>query len=143
MEVARTVLRGPRRGNTSGLPDTGGKNAKLPWYLSPDGDQLLHLAGLYSWWRVKDVPDADAPGAWLLTATILTTAATDGMGVIHDRTPLLVPREAWSDWLDRDQQDAHAALGLLEPATTVVRAHRVGTAVNSVANDGPHLIEPV
>ena len=46
------------------------------------------------------VEDPDQDEAWLWTCTVLTTTATDDLGRIHDRMPLLVERERYDAWLD-------------------------------------------
>ena len=73
---------------------------KVPYFLHPDDDEVLGFAGLYEWWRVPDgreVPGADA--GWLCSMAIITRAATDALGHIHDRMPLVVPRDMVSEWL--------------------------------------------
>ena len=45
-------------------------------------------------------PGADDPDRWLWTYTILTTAAPDALGHIHDRSPVVVPDELLDAWLD-------------------------------------------
>jgi putative SOS response-associated peptidase YedK len=76
------------------------------------------------------------------TCTVLTTSAPDELGTIHDRTPLLVPRERWAAWLD--PAVAHPGDDLLVPGTAgVLDAWPVGPAVGSVRNNGPELAEPV
>ncbi|MDR1798505.1 MAG: SOS response-associated peptidase, partial [Bifidobacteriaceae bacterium] len=72
----------------------GPGRAKTPFYLHPEPEGLITLAGLYEWWGLT-------PGEPLLcTATIITRPATDSLGAIHDRMPLVVPAERWDDWLD-------------------------------------------
>jgi putative SOS response-associated peptidase YedK len=106
--------------------------AKQPWYLStPDP---LAMAGLYEYWKSPD-------GQWLSTCTVITTTAPDELGEIHDRSPLLVPREHWGLWLDRAVADPG---DLLIPGVPgVLDAWPVGTAVGNVRNDGPELVAPL
>ena len=105
---------------------------KQPWFLStPDP---LAMAGLYEHWKTPE-------GEWLSTCTIITTSAPDDLGEIHDRTPLLVPREHWGTWLDPSLPDPG---DLLIPGVPgVLDAWEVGKAVGNVRNDGPELVEPV
>jgi putative SOS response-associated peptidase YedK len=105
---------------------------KQPWYLStPDP---LSMAGLYEHWKTPE-------GTWLSTCTIITTTAPDDLGEIHDRTPLLVPREHWAVWLDRSVADPG---DLLVPGTQgVLEAWPVGKDVGNVRNNGPDLVAPV
>jgi len=61
---------------------------KIPHFLHGDG--VLAMAGLYELWRDRALPEDD-PNAWLWTATILTRSATDALGRIHDRCPVVLP----------------------------------------------------
>lgn len=109
------------------------KPVKQPYFLHPDSG-VLALAGLYELWRGAD--------GWLATATIITTEATDAYGWVHDRMPMVVPREAWDDWLDPMHTDAHTAVALLQAPLNL--AHRkVSRAVNKVGTEGPQLVEAV
>ncbi len=104
---------------------------KQPYYLTaPDP---LSMAGLYEHWKSPE-------GEWLSTCTIITTSAPDDLGEIHDRTPLLVPKQHWATWLDRSVADPG---DLLIPGTPgVLDAWPVGKAVGNVRNNGPELIQP-
>ncbi|MCU1623295.1 MAG: yoqW [Frankiales bacterium] len=105
---------------------------KQPWYLT--SREPLSMAGLYEHWKTPE-------GDWLSTCTIITTSAPDDLGEIHDRAPLLVPKEHWGVWLDRTVADPGQ---LLIPGTPgLLDAWPVGKAVGSVRNNGPELIEPV
>jgi putative SOS response-associated peptidase YedK len=66
------------------------------------------------------------------------------MSPIHDRMPAILPREAFSTWLDVDGVDATEAVSMLQPALeSALELIPVGTAVNRVANDGEALQAPV
>lgn len=106
---------------------------KQPWFLSQA--TTLALAGLYEWWKKPD-------DSWLLSFTILTTAAEGEDGRIHDRAPLLVPAELRDDWLA--PSPAADLLVELEPATPGrLAAWPVGRDVGNVRNNGPELIAAV
>lgn len=116
--------------------------AKVPHFLEDPAGATLAMAGLYEIWRDPDLPD-DHPERWLWTAAVITRAATDALGAIHDRTPVLVPaerREAWLDCTDGDRDAADALLrGMPEPH---LAPRVVSTAVNSVRHNGPELLAP-
>jgi putative SOS response-associated peptidase YedK len=121
----------------------GGRVRKQPLFMSPRGGGVLAMAGLYELWRVPDLP-ADDQAAWLWTATIITTRATDEFGHIHDRMPTVIERGQWAHWLDPVRTDPADLLGLLQPAASAdLDTRRVSPAVNNVRNNGPELIEPV
>jgi putative SOS response-associated peptidase YedK len=115
---------------------------KIPTYLHPAGGGVLAFAGLYEFWRDPDVAE-DGPGEWLVTTTILTRPATDTLGHIHDRTPVVVPADLLDDWLDPGVTDKGLIRSLLDaiPDPELVPLE-VGKAVGNVRNNGPELIEP-
>jgi putative SOS response-associated peptidase YedK len=132
------------------LPDSpdaprgkNGKPVKQPYFIhSADGGSLA-MAGLYEFWR-DESRDSGDPLAWLVTATVITTTATDDLGHIHDRSPMLVPREHLDRWLDPAVTEPAGLADLLVPAAPgVLEAYPVSTEVNSVGNNGPTLIEPL
>jgi putative SOS response-associated peptidase YedK len=56
--------------------------------------------------------------------------------------PVILPPEAWEDWL-RPGQAPELLDNLLVPAPDdLLDVHAVGAAVNNSANDGAHLILP-
>jgi putative SOS response-associated peptidase YedK len=119
--------------------------AKKPFYIYRTDGGILAFAGIYERWRDESVP-SDHARAWLWTVAIITTDATDEIGAIHDRTPMVVPKESWASWLDPANNDRELLLATVLPATSPeaggLGSHPVSTAVNSVRNNGPALIEP-
>ena len=63
--------------------------AKQPFYIYRTDGGILAFAGLYELWRNQEVPD-DHEDAWYWSGTIITTDATDEIGKIHDRTPMVI-----------------------------------------------------
>ncbi|WP_110208725.1 SOS response-associated peptidase [Nocardioides daejeonensis] len=123
--------------------DAKGKPRKQPFFIRPRDGGVLAMAGLYEFWRDRSVADGD-PGAWLWTCTVITTAAEDDLGKIHDRMPLMVPRERWDEWLDPRPHAAADLLALLEPAAPGrLEAYPVAPLVSNVRNNGPELIDPL
>jgi putative SOS response-associated peptidase YedK len=102
------------------------------------------MAGLYEWWRDKEIEDDEDPRAWLLSTTIITTAARDNVGQIHDRMPIAVLPEQRAAWLDPDTPGQDMLAELLAPSRPGFwDIYPVSTAVNSVRNQGPDLVRPV
>lgn len=126
-----------------GPTNARGKPIKQPYFIHRSDGGTLAMAGLYEIWRDRSVSDADDPAAWLWTATVLTTTASDGLGRIHDRMPVHVAQDKWAAWLDPDF-DGDPGL-LLDPAATAreLTAYPVATLVNAVRNNGPHLLDPL
>ncbi len=111
-----------------------GKTRKQPYFIHPAGGGRLAMAGVYEFWKAPD-------GSWLVTAAIITTAATDRLGYVHDRMPVVVEPGHWDAWLDpRVTRDADA---LVSVPVADLDFYPVSDAVNRVANDGPQLCAPV
>lgn len=74
---------------------------------------------------------------------MITRPATDLLGQIHDRSPVVVPAELREPWLDCSSDEADTARRLLKRIPEAhLEPYTVSSAVNSVRNDGPELIEP-
>ena len=133
-----------KREPAGGAAVEGGKAkpVKVPTYLHPSDGELLAFAALFENWPDPSLPP-DHPERWLRTCTILTGPASDSLGYIHDRTPVIVPREMWDDWLDPEttkEADVRALIDSMPEPHLVPRI--VGDRVNSVRNNCPELIEP-
>ena len=59
------------------------------------------FAGLWSGW-------GDPDGNRILSCTIITTAANDLLSLIHDRMPVILPRQVEGFWLDGSVDDPEA-----------------------------------
>ena len=130
--------------DTPGGRGKGGKGgAKQPYFIFRRDGGPLAFAGLYELWRDESVPD-DHEHAWLWTATIITTSAPDELGKIHERMPMIIEPDRWADWLDPESKDPADLMSLLAPAAAGgLDSYPVSTAVNSVRNNGPHLLERI
>jgi putative SOS response-associated peptidase YedK len=115
-------------------------NHKQPHYFSRvDGEPIL-LAGLWEHWHDPSTPDDAAP---LRTCTVITTTPNRDMDELHDRMPVVLDLHDVESWLDVDTYGPDERMQLLRPAPTgTLRHYGVASAVGSVRNDGPELIEP-
>ncbi len=120
-----------------------GRPRKQPYYIHRADGQGMAFAGIYELWRDVALP-ADHPAARRWTAAIITARATDAVGWVHDRMPMVVSPGHWDEWLDPATGDAEGLLRAITPAASDdLETRPVSTAVNSVANDGPDLISPL
>jgi putative SOS response-associated peptidase YedK len=120
-----------------------GKQRKQPYYIYRHDGAALAFAGVYELWRDEALP-TDHERAWLWTAAIITTQATDDVGQIHDRMPMVITRDHWADWLDPDNSEPGQLQATMLPAMAGgLTSHPVSTAVNFVRNNGPELILPL
>ena len=117
------------------------------WRVAPDGrkeafhiswsaEELFAFAGIWSVWHR---PDDDHR---VRSCAILTTAPNAAVAPLHDRMPVILPREAERLWLDASSPLSELAPLLVPvPASeTIVRP--VGPAVNDTRYDGPECLAP-
>ncbi|WAP53062.1 SOS response-associated peptidase [Arthrobacter sp. ATA002] len=134
----------------------GPGKTKRPFYVHRADGALTFFAGLYEWWRPARVPGE--PGSWLLSTSILTTAAPDPadvraagepsvlaeLGELHDRLPVPLTRQGMAAWLDPAAGNpaalVHRVVSEAYTAAAQWTLAEVGPAVGSVRNDGPGLL---
>ena len=120
--------------------DAKGRPRKQPFFIQPIAAGPIAFAGIYEFWRDPAAPPDEAD-PWLTSYAIITTDAEPALAAVHDRMPLVLPRERWDDWLDARLQDEDAVRALLVPPVSGrFGAVAVSTRVNAVANNGPELI---
>ena len=115
---------------------SGPVSRKQPFYICARDRSPLAMAGLYEWWSADDGTFS------ILTATVLTREATHQIAEIHDRMPLMLPREAWDGWLTGDLSTVNELLAISETLQEL-DAYPVSSAVNSSRENRSSLIEPV
>lgn len=111
---------------------------KQPWLVHRRDDRPFAFAGLWDRWEGED-------GGRLESATILTCSPDRVVEELHDRMPVVLPRELWDDWMDPAGYPGPLE-ELLRPYPENERAfevHPVSRRVNSPTRDGPELVEPV
>jgi putative SOS response-associated peptidase YedK len=110
---------------------------KVPYYLHLLNADLFAVAGLHELWPGKGGAEP------LESFTIITTAANELVGGIHDRMPAILRESDYAAWLDPKNRDTAALAALLAPySAEEMRAWPVGRRVNSADNDDAQLIEP-
>ena len=115
--------------------------AKVPHFLHGDG--VLGMAGLYELWPDPE-READDPQRWVWTTTVLTTTASDVLGHIHDRSPVVIPPAMQDAWLDPNLTDTERVCELLDAVPEPrLQPYEVSTVVNNVRNNAPDLLRPV
>ncbi|MDT0277681.1 SOS response-associated peptidase [Blastococcus goldschmidtiae] len=107
---------------------------KQPYFITPQDGSVLALAGLWEvWGRGEDR---------LYTCTVVTSPATGALQEIHDRMPLVLPRDRWAAWLDPAREDVEELAGPTPPELVeTLELRPVSTAVNNVAHNGRQLTE--
>jgi putative SOS response-associated peptidase YedK len=109
---------------------------RRPFCVRPRDAGPIAFAGLWETWMGPN-------GEEMETAAIVTTAASPEIAHLHDRTPVILPADAFDLWLDCRNVDALTAAELcVPPRDGTLAAYEVSPAVNHADNDGPALIEP-
>jgi len=110
---------------------------RTPLFIHLNPERSFAFAGLYETWT----PPLGEP---LVSCTIITTRPNELVEPIHDRMPVILPKDAEEFWLDSTVEDHARLLDLLQPYPAAEMAsYTVSKLVNSVKNDTPECIEPV
>ncbi|MFN8187457.1 MAG: SOS response-associated peptidase [Gaiellales bacterium] len=113
---------------------TNAEGKRVPVRYTIAADELFAFAGLWAAWHDPELDEL------VESCTIVTTRANDLVAAVHDRMPVILPREVEADWLDPDISVEHA-VSLLEPFPAgLMRARPASPLVNSVKNEGPELL---
>ncbi|MGM7703317.1 SOS response-associated peptidase [Pseudalkalibacillus sp. Hm43] len=107
---------------------------KQPKYIKMKNDKPFGFAGLWEKWK-------DEQGNPVHTCTILTTEPNDLMEDIHNRMPVILPKDDYSKWLEWDGEQ-EALVDMMQPfEASDMMAYNVSTIVNSPRNEVPECIE--
>jgi putative SOS response-associated peptidase YedK len=110
---------------------------KTPMYIRLKSHAPFGFAGLWETWKS---PEGEA----IHSCTIITTTPNGLMESIHNRMPVILSRDAESQWLDRTIEGPDRLLPLLAPyPADAMEAYAVSSAVNSPRNDAAVCIQPV
>lgn len=115
-----------------------GRNRQAYCFKRIDNTPII-LAGLYECWRDPDEPSSKV----LATCTVITTTPSIDTDEIHDRMPVVLEPDDVETWINVSDHSTDERALLLRPAPAGTLVHfGVGSAVGSIKNDGPALIEP-
>jgi putative SOS response-associated peptidase YedK len=108
-----------------------------PLFIHLKNGRPFSFAGLYSIWTSPE-------GDHVSTCTIITTTANKLLEPIHDRMPVIIPKENRDIWLDPTNSDIDTLLPLLKPfSSEEMEAYDVTSRVNSPRFNSPDNIKPV
>ena len=114
--------------------------SKQPIRILLDSEKPFAFAGIWESWKDPNDPNADA----VESCSIITTHANTLIQPIHDRMPVILPRELESDWLDLDNTDTSFLREIMIPFDPgLMKCYPVSQAVNSTKNEGKDLITPI
>jgi putative SOS response-associated peptidase YedK len=104
---------------------------KQPFAITLPDRHVFGFAGLWERWK-------PAEGEPVETFTIVTTDANEAVAPIHDRMPVILPKEAEDAWL---HGDAVEACKLLTPYSGAINLRAVSRHVSNVNNEGPECLD--
>ena len=105
--------------------------ARQPYYFKLADSPLLALGA------ISDVPEAPDRHC-----AIVTTEPNALVAEVHDRMPVIVPREAYSAWLDPDLPLAEMQSLLVPYPAEQMTAYAVSSVVNRSGVEDPRAVQP-
>ncbi|MGB8214267.1 MAG: SOS response-associated peptidase [Anaerolineales bacterium] len=113
-----------------------GSPSKVPHLIRLRSGKAFAFAGLWERWQSPD-------GSEVRSVTIITTTPNELMAPIHNRMPVILPHNAYAQWLDPASHSPLDLNNLLGPyPAEEMEAWPISTLVNSPANDRPDVLAP-
>jgi len=108
---------------------------KRPFYFQLNDESTFAFAGIWDTWSNR--------GDVVTSCAIITTAANDLVGELHDRMPAILLPDFQDAWLDQKTNRA-VLTEILKPFPSArMKTHPVSSNVNSPDNDSANLLVPV
>ena len=100
-------------------------SVKQPYCFEVGEGEVFAFAGLWDEWTSPD-------GEIIESCTVLTTGPNSLVADLHDRMPVIVPREKYDLWLDPDVNDFEAIRDILKPYdANLMRRYPVSMKLNN------------
>ncbi|MCX5817808.1 MAG: SOS response-associated peptidase [Proteobacteria bacterium] len=121
-----------------GFYEWGNKNSKrYPVYIKLKSGEPFGFAGLYNFWESPD-------GSMIPTCTIITAEPNELINPIHQRMPVIIPKDDEDQWLDPALEDKGILLQLLKPYPSgAMELYPVSPKMNSPLYNHPENIQPI
>lgn len=111
-----------------------GKN-KIPYWIQVEGEPNTFFGGLWDIWENPETKEK------IETFTIITTEANAAIKPYHNRMPLILPNATEMDWLETGLS-ADKLKAMMKPIDPdLIKVKRLDILINSVANQGPEVLE--
>lgn len=111
-------------------------DGKQPMRIYSEKRKLFAFAGLWDHWKTEDDER--------FTCTILTKEANAFMQSIHNRMPVILPKDRQEQWIEPVKWTGEQAHQFVEQLTMEeLEAYPVSTYVNSAKHTGEACIEPL
>ena len=118
-------------------PPEGSGRRKQPFYIYPNEVPYFAMAGVCDHWIDK------MSGVLVMSTAIITTEPCEKLRQVHDRMPVMIPKEGWAEWLDPKNQELTSLKQFILSANAV-NFHAVGFEVSRTGKnrvDSKALIE--
>ncbi len=114
-----------------------GTKTKTPYFIHMKDRKPFAFAGLWDEWNGSD-------GSQVKSCTIVTTDPNELMTSIHNRMPLILKPEDYTQWLDTSPRTPESLQPLIKPfPADKMSAYPVSTLVNKPEVDRAELVVPV
>jgi len=113
-----------------------GTKTKIPHFIHLKKGGVFAFAGLWDEWHASD-------GSTVKSGTIITTSPNKLMATIHDRMPVILHPNDYTQWLDPAPQPPDSLQPLIKPfSAELMEAYPVSTLVNSPSIDRAECVVP-
>jgi putative SOS response-associated peptidase YedK len=113
-----------------------GTKVKVPHFIHMKDRKPFAFAGLWDEWHSSD-------GSQIRSCTIVTIEPNELMASIHNRMPVILPSDAYAQWIDPAVRTPDSLGALIKPyPAEEMAAYPVSTLVNSPQNDRPECVVP-
>ena len=113
-----------------------GTKTKIPHFIHMKDRQPFAFAGLWDEWNSPD-------GSQIRSCTIVTIEPNELMAPIHNRMPLILPPDAYAQWIDPAARTPDSLGALIKPyPAKEMAAYPVSTLVNDPKNDRAENVVP-
>jgi putative SOS response-associated peptidase YedK len=111
-----------------------GAKVKQPYAIGMKTGAPFVLAGIWENWHRPGSED------WVRTFAVITCPANELMSELHDRMPVILPRESYDRWLSAIEPDPR---DLMVPyPSEPMTMWPISARVNKPDNDDPAILEP-
>lgn len=128
----------PADGYYEWATELGRYKTKQPFYISNPNLNSLSIAGIWSQWKSPN-------GELINSAAVITRDSVNELARIHNRMPVMMPREHWDIWLNNLKHDTAQLVALMKNSKPDegLLPWPVSDEVNKVVNNGPQLINQI
>jgi len=111
-------------------------NRKQPYFVKMKDGGLFGMAGIWESWQ-------NPKGETVESCAIITTAANTIVAKLHDRMPVILPKDCYGLWLD-SAREGFSFLEYVRPYDPFkMTAYPVSSMVNDVKNEGEGCVQRI